>query len=317
MTVVDVHAHAVLGSTMGAAGEHGPELTDNAVFRVGDYTLCGVRYAGSAFMDVDVRLAAMDDAGIGLQVLSPNPLTFFHHVDADTAVRFCRRHNDDLAALVDKHPDRLRGFAALPMQDVGAAAAELRRAVTELRLLGGYVGTDFGTDLDDPALDPFYETCVELDVPLFVHPAPSGIDGPLRDRRLRRFDLDLLLEFAYEETLAVAALVYGGVLRRHPDLDVCISHGGGALPFLHGRFEAAARKRPWSPEWLREPGAFDAALRRLWFDCHVHTPGALALLTETVGADRLVFGTNFAGWDSGAATAVPDLSANARRLLRL
>lgn len=317
MTTIDVHAHAVLASTMGAAGEHGPELTDDAVFRVGDYTLCGVRYAGSAFMDIDVRLAAMDEAGIDVQVLSPNPLTYFHHVDAETADRFCRRHNDDLAALVGQHPDRLRGFAALPMQDVDGAVAELHRAVTDLGLVGGYVGTAFGLDLDDPALDPFYETCVELDVPLFVHPAPSGIDGPLRDRRLRRFDLDLLLEFAYEETLAVAALVYGGVLRRHPGLDVCISHGGGALPFLYGRFEAAARKRPWSPDWLREPGAFDACLRRLWFDCHVHTPGALALLTETVGADRLVFGTNFAGWDSGAALVAPDLSANARRLLRL
>lgn len=75
------------------------------------------------------------------------------------------------------------------------------------------------------------------------------------------------------------------------------------------------------PEWLRASGAFEDQLRRLWFDCHVHSPGALTLLTEMVGSDRLVFGTNFAGWDSGARfdTGPLDdaLSRNACALLRL
>jgi len=322
---IDVHAHVVLETTLGAAGELGPELgTDGdgqPFFRVASYCLQGVRYRGSAFMDVDVRLAGMDEAGIGLQVLSPNPLTYLHHVDADTALAFCRRHNDALAELVGKHPDRLAGFAQLPMQDLGAAVEELERAVGELALAGGYVGTDFGLDLDAPELDPFYARVAALDVPLFLHPAPAGIDGPPGDPRLRRFDLDLVAGFAADETLAVATLLFGGVLERHPDLDLCISHGGGATPYLVGRMAAAARKRAWAPEALRPDGAFEAALARLWFDAHVHDPRALALLREVVGDERLVMGTNFAGWDQGEPLAEGPFSErlkrNARRLLRI
>ncbi|MGI9590403.1 MAG: amidohydrolase family protein [Myxococcota bacterium] len=321
---IDVHAHVVLETTLGAAGDLGPELGQDArgepFFRVGGYCLKGVRYRDSAFMDVGLRLAGMDRAGIGLQVLSPNPLTYLHHVDAATARAFCRRHNDALAALVRGHPERLAGFAQLPMQDPSAALEELERAVGELGLAGGYVGTEFGLALDAPALDAFYAGVAALDVPLFLHPAPAGIDGPPGDPRLARFDLDLVAGFAADETLAVATLLFGGVLERHPGLDLCISHGGGATPYLVGRMAAAARKRSWVPEALRPEGAFEAALARLWFDAHVHDPRALALLRQVVGDERLVLGTNFAGWDQGEPVADGDLAQrltrNARRLLR-
>lgn len=322
---IDVHAHVVLEGVMGAAGPHGPELgaDDCGVpwFRVGGYRLEGVRYRGSPFMDVELRLDAMDRAGIDFQVLSPNPLTYFHHIDAAEALAFCRRHNDAMAELVGAHRQRLAGFAALPMQSPEAAARELARATGELGLLGAYVGTEFGLALDAPELDTFYAAVVECDVPLFLHPAPPGIDGPPGDPRLRRFDLDLTLGFAAEESLAVATLVFGGVLDRHPRLDVCLSHGGGGAPFMQGRMACAARKRPWSPERLRAPGAFEAEMARIWFDVHVHDPRALRLLADVVGTERLVFGTNFAGWDQGEASelgALEDtLAANARRLLRL
>ena len=98
---IDIHAHAVLAGSMGAAGEHGPEIgyTEGGApwFRVGDYRLDGVRYEGSPFMDTDVRLGNMDAAGIDFQVLSPNPLTYFHHVSPRDAVRFCQQHNNALA----------------------------------------------------------------------------------------------------------------------------------------------------------------------------------------------------------------------------
>jgi aminocarboxymuconate-semialdehyde decarboxylase len=198
--------------------------------------------------------------------------------------------------------------------------AELRRAVGELGLVAPYVGTALGgRQLDDEAYDELYATVTELDVPLFVHPAsPSMLPGG--DRRLARWDLDLLVGFAFEETLAAATLVFGGVLDRHPELDVCLSHGGGALPFLIGRFERATATRPWSQGALREQG-FAAAMSRLWFDSHVHGEQQRALLLSVVGQDRLVFGTNFAGWDQGAASELDPSaerhSANARRLLRL
>ncbi len=323
--MIDVHAHAVLDMVLGAAGPHGPELWEEdgeQRFRVGGYTLCGVRYRGSLYMDVDVRLRAMDAAGIDFQVLSPNPLTYFHHIGADDAVAFCRRHNDAMAELVARHPDRLAGLASLPMQDPEAAATELERAVGQNGLLGPYVGTSFGRDLDDAVLDDLYALCSQLDAPWFYHPAPSGLDGPLLDTRLRRFDLDLILEFAYEETIAVATLIYGGVLRRHPRLDIVVSHGGGAAAAMYPKLRHAASRRPWSPGWLSEPGAFEAFFQRLWFDVHVGDEPSLELLRTRADPNHLVFGTNFGGWDSGVAHRLePDLEAeldrNARRLLRL
>jgi aminocarboxymuconate-semialdehyde decarboxylase len=320
--MIDVHAHVVLEGTLGCAGHYGPELgvgpEGRPRFRAGNYVLDGVNYRNSPFMDVDLRLALNDRLGIDLQVLSPNPITYFHHIEADVAAGYCRWHNDEMAKIVAAHPDRFRGFAQLPMQDVDASVSELRRAVGDLGLTGAYIGTDFGRTFDDRELDALWEALVELDVPLFIHPAPAGIDGPLRDERIRGYDLDLSLGFLYEETMAIAYLVYGRVLERHPGLDICLSHGGGASALMRGRLEHQGRTRPWARE---SPVDFTAGLRRLWFDQHVHDDAALALVTEVVGESRLVVGTNLAGWDAPWAAEeipyVPAYDVNARRLLRL
>ena len=328
--MIDLHAHVVLESALGAAGPHGPELDEGdpatgrlPCFRVGDYRLIGVDYRGSPFMDPGARLAAMDAAGIDLQVLSPNPLTYFSHVEPDWAMAFCRRHNDDVASLVSSAPTRLAAFAQLPVQDPPRAAEELRRAVRELGLVGPYLPTDLGRPLDDPALDVLWSACVELDVPVFLHPAPDGVDRPRRDERLARFDADLWLGFAYEETLAVATLVLGGVLDRHPALDVCVSHGGGATSWLLERLEHAARTRPWGPDHLADPGEATEQVRRIWWDAHVGGPQALAALVTAMGTERIVAGTNLAGWDQcldpshGDGELASIFDTNARRLLRL
>ncbi len=315
--VIDVHAHAVLAGVPHTELGTGPD--GRPYYRVGDYVLHGVRYAGSPFMDLDRRLAAMDASGNDVQLLSPNPLTYFGSLPAADAVAFARAHNDGLAALAGRHPGRLLAAAQLPVQDVAASVAEARRAVHDLGMRAAYLDTDpAGRTLDDPELDPLYETLVDLDVPLFVHPSPLGAAGPPDDARLRRFDLDLVLGLAYDETLAVAALVFGGVLERHPGLDVCVSHGGGAAAFLSGRLARAAAVRPWASSAVRDRG-FEHFHRRLWFDTHVHDALSLELLVARTGPDRLVLGTNFAGWDSGAADHPADLplAANACRLLRL
>lgn len=323
-SVIDIHAHVVLPAAIGAAGAAGPEIGYNdgkPWFRVGDYVLHGVRYEGGPFMDIDRRLEEMDRHGIDRQMLSPNPLTYFTDLDSAAAARYARTHNDDLAAIVTQNPGRLLGAAQLPLQDPQAAIVELTRVVTELGLSAAYVDTDPQRTLDDPELDEFYAALVELNVPLFVHPTSIGPGGPPADPRLRRFDLDLLLGFAYSETLAVAALIFGGVLDRHPDLDICVSHGGGAIQSLVGRFSRAAEVRAWASERLRSEG-FASYLRRLWFDTHMHSDGALSGLIDVAGTDRLVYGTNFSGWDADQPGQRPDvqgadLAANARRLLRL
>jgi len=306
---------------MGAAGSHGPELTheDPPTFRVGDYKLHGVRYRGSAFMDIELRLAAMDKAGIDFQTLSPNPLTYFHFIEADAAQSYCRLHNDELATLLTPYQDRLAGFAAVPMQDVGFAIEETERAVTDLGLLGPYIGSDFGMPLNDPRLDPYYETLTRLGVPLFIHPAPAGIDGPLGDQNLKQFDLDIIVGFTASETISVCTLIYGGVLERHPNLRICLSHGGGATGYAYGRMALAAQKRPWASESLRKEGAFDALLHKLWFDIHLHADDSVDLLKKHVNNEHLVFGTNFAGWDQqdyNVRQEAAPYANNARQLLK-
>ena len=326
--VIDLHAHIVIAETIGAAGEHGPFLGQNPdgspFFQVGrSYRLNGVKYVGSPFMDPDLRLQKMAERGIDFQVVSPNPLTYLHFIPPEDAIRFCRIHNDALASIVAARSGHLAGLAALPLQAPAAAAAELRRAVTELGLVGAGFGTDAPLPLDDAAFDALYAEAVRLDVPLFIHPGPAGIDGPPGDPALRRFELDIIAGFAAQETLAVATLVYGGVLDRHPGLDICFSHGGGATALLMGRMAKGARKRPWSPPALRAEGAFEERLRRLWFDTHIDHPLVLKLLAAAVGSDHLVYGTNFAGWDApdatptgGHAPVAPELAGNARRLMR-
>ncbi len=322
--VIDVHAHVVLDASMGAAGRFGPEIgaapDGTPTFRVGDYKLIGVRYRGSAFMDAAVRLRQMAEAGVDFQLLSPNPLTYFSHIDPPDAVAFCRAHNDALAAQLAAHPGRLAGLAALPTQDLGASVEELHRAVSDLGLWGAQIGTDNAEPLHAPAFDALYAACVKLDVPLFIHPAPAGLDGPPGDLNLKRFDLDLVAGFASQETIAAATLVFGEVLERHPALDVCLSHGGGTIAFLAGRLAQAARKRPWAPASLKPDGAFEAMLAKLWFDTHVNDDLSLELLERRVGTERLVYGTNFAGWDAPDrahhAPPAPNLANNARRLLR-
>ena len=322
---LDVHGHIVLEGSLGAAGPCGPEIgvhrDGTPWFRVGDYQLEGVAYRGSLFIDVDLRLAAMDVHNIAVQILSPNPLTYLHFVDAELAVNFCRRHNDALATIVAEHPDRFGGFAALPMQDVPAAVVELRRSVNDLGLLGGYIGTDVGRALDEPSLDELYLACVELDVPLFIHPTQSGVDGPLRDPRVRRWDLDLVLEYGFEELLAVCTLIFGGVTERHRDLDVCVSHGGGLTALALGKLRVLSERRSAVPVWLRALGAFDRAVARLWFDCHVTGANEFDFVVRQFGTDHLVYGTNFGGWDRGrepdTSTLTEQLNANAARLLRL
>jgi len=316
MSVFDLHAHVVLESAFGLAGDYGPFHGNDPAgveyFQVGDYTMKPLGYRDSVFMNVDKRLAHMERVGIDRQLLSPNPLTFFGGIEPGPAIDFARATNDAMAALVAEHPGTLFGSAAIPLQDPHAACQELERAVTTLGLLGGYVGTNYGFTLDDSRLDDFYTHTVALDVPLFVHGATNDGRQPASDERLHRFGLDLIVGYTYEETLAAASLVLGGVYDRHPELDVCISHGGGAIVFLAQRFDSMANFRGRESD-------FASSLKKLWFDAHLERGPALDMVTDTVGIERMVYGTNFGGWDTPTQTDEFDasLTSSAERLLRL
>ncbi|MEM9623305.1 MAG: amidohydrolase family protein [Pseudomonadota bacterium] len=320
--VIDLHAHVVLEAGFEQAGKFGPELgrDQNGVpfFRIGQYQMKPMDYRGTVFMDTNKRLEKMAAMGITRQLLSPNPLTMFHHIPADVATRFCQIHNDAMAELVSQHPEQLLGAACLPMQDVDAANRELERCTQQLGLVAAYTGTDFPCPLDDPSLDDFYRTLVQLNVPLFLHPASSGGDAGPNDPRLNRFNLTILLGYPYEEMLAIATLLFGAVYERHPELDLCISHGGGGIAYFLDRFIGMSQFGAWVPESIKSEGIHQM-LQKLWFDAHVDGDAAHSRLLEVVGHERLVYGTNFGGWDtpSAADDFARSLSPNARQLLRL
>ena len=320
--VIDLHAHIVLAEGFGQAGDYGPEvgLDDQGVpfFRFGGYAMKPMAYEGTIFMDLGLRLEAMEKHGIDMQLLSPNPLTMFHHIPAQDAIHFCQVQNDAMARIAADNKGVLMGAACLPVQDVDASMREAERAVKELGLQAVHIGTNFPHDIHDPCMDDLYRTITALDVPLFMHPASSGgVTGP-DDARLADFDMTIVLGYAYEETIAATQLVLGGVIDRHPDLDICLSHGAGAMAYLMPRFEGMAAIRDWAPDSVKEHG-FLGVMKKLWFDAHVHGGPQCQMMVDMVGEDRCVYGTNFGGWDTPPAADdfAARLTPNAEKLMRL
>jgi aminocarboxymuconate-semialdehyde decarboxylase len=330
---IDVHAHILFPEVMGRCGGAGPEMGVREgvqFFRSGDYVLENVRFVDAPFSDIGRRLALMDRLGVDHQVLSPNPLTYFYRQSASDCIAFCRAQNDAVAAAVRAHPARFSGFAQLPMQDPAAAVEELRRAVGTLGLVGSYIGSDIGGRvLSDPGFTPIWVAHETLAVPCVVHPAPRDVERPPGEQATQRqWDLDIVVGFAHDETLSVAQLLFGGVLDRHPALQIHIPHAGGSAPWLRGRFETALDKRPWAKGLLHRP--FDELWRQLSFDCLIRAGANMEFLVQAEGADRVLLGTNFGGWDQDDSIvdkvrALPVseaerdaiLAGTARRLFRL
>jgi aminocarboxymuconate-semialdehyde decarboxylase len=329
--VIDVHSHILLEGVLDACGAAGPEMgvrpDGTQYFRAADYVLENVRFVGSPFSDVQLRLERMGELRIDKQVVSPNPITYFYRQPVATAVRFDRLHNDLVAEIARAAP-QLHGCAALPLQDPEASCEELRRAVTELGLVGSYVGCDVaGVPLSDRRFDDLWSEHERLDVPVVVHPAPRSAEAPA-DAFFGPWDLEILYGFLVDEAMAVAHLLLGGVLDRHPRLRVHVPHGGGFAPYQKGRLQAGLAKRPWGPGLLARP--FDDQWSQLSFDTAVHREEALGYLVAVEGADRVLLGSNFAGWDQevravemveqlglgGEATAAI-LSGNATRVFGL
>jgi hypothetical protein len=188
------------------------------------------------------RLAAMDAAGIDLQVIS-HTTPGVQHLDAETAVPLAREANDALARAIAEHPDRFAGFATLPTSVPEAAADELERGVTELGFKGAMInGHTNGRFLDDRAFDVLLARAARLGVPLYLHPAEPV--PAVRDAYYQGFDpaVSWFLSAAafgwHAETgVHVLRMVLGGVFDRHPELSLVIGHMGEMLPFMLQRVD--------------------------------------------------------------------------------
>lgn len=284
MTAVDVHTHflpqffldeAASGDAFGVREDDGYLVHPE-----------GFRYpASEEFLSVDAKLRQMDELEIDISVLSGAPTLFFYDQPADEATAFTRRCNDALAEHVAGQ-DRLLAVAGLALQDPEAAAAELDRAVGQLGMIGAHIGTNCGpTPLDAPELDPVLATAERLGVPLILHPYYVGPKPGLAD-----FYLVNTMGNPLDTSIAAVRMIHSGALDRHPDLRICLVHGGGFVPFQLGRFDHAfdVRREPREHIVLR-PSSY---LSRFWIDSITHADAALEFLSDLIGDDRLVLGTD-------------------------
>jgi 2,3-dihydroxybenzoate decarboxylase len=187
----------------------------------------------------EMRLAAMDRAGIERCVLSLAGPGVQAERDPKTAVRRARESNDFLARAIAKRPNRYSGFAHLPMQDPAAAADELERAMRELRFCGAMInGHTNGQYLDHPSLDPFWERAQALDALVYLHPADPVTPAPVLDghKGLRR----ATWEWTFETGSHALRIIFGGVFDRFPRARLALGHLGETLPFLLWRFDSRA-----------------------------------------------------------------------------
>jgi 2,3-dihydroxybenzoate decarboxylase len=187
----------------------------------------------------EMRLKAMDEAGVERCVLSLAGPGVQAEGDTDTAIRRARAANDFLAGETAKHPHRYSGFAHLPMQDAKAAADELERSMRELKFCGAMInGHTNGQYLDHPSLSPFWERAASLGALVYLHPADPIRPAPVLDghKGLRR----ATWEWTFETGSHALRLVFGGIFDRYPRARLALGHLGETLPFLLWRFDSRA-----------------------------------------------------------------------------
>ncbi len=186
------------------------------------------------------RIADMDANGIDMQILSySGPSTEL--LLSPQAVELARKANDQLAAAIAAYPGRFLGFATLPMSDLQAAAEELKRCVNELGFVGALInGTAYGCFMDEPEFEVFFATVAELDVPLYLHPAP--VKREVRDTYYDNADPAFAARFAgagigwhFEVGVHVMRLIFAGVFDRYPNLQIITGHWGELIPYFTDR----------------------------------------------------------------------------------
>ncbi|WP_330309939.1 MULTISPECIES: amidohydrolase family protein [unclassified Streptomyces] len=288
---IDVHAHLLLPEVEEAvAGRPGlAEARALDAHRNGPAALAvsgpmvGARVP--KLTDVAVRLAAMDDQGVDIQLISPSPSHYHYWADPQLAERVCRLANEGTAAHCAKAPDRLHGLGLVPLQHPDLAVELLDHALDQ-GLRGVEISSHApGLELSDPAYEPLWSRAEETGALLLLHPF-----GCTLDERLDQWYLSNTVGQPTENAVALSHLIFSGVLDRHPGLKLIAAHGGGYLPTHIGRSDHAWRARPDARGCAREPSSY---LRQLYFDSLVHDPYVLRELVRAAGADHVMLGSDF------------------------
>jgi predicted TIM-barrel fold metal-dependent hydrolase len=251
--------------------------------------------------DVDAeRIAQMDKTGVDVQVLSfntPGPQAFA----ANEAIPMARDANERLYAVVQKHPSRFAGFAALPTADPIVAAQELERTVKSFGFKGAMIhGHQQGEFLDAKKYWPIWERAEALDVPIYLHPAlaphPAAFDGYFAGyEELARSGWG----FAVDTSIHFLRIMFSGVFDAYPKLKIILGHLGEGLPFamhrLNDHTSPACKRRGLKKtplEYIRDN--LFVTTSGNWYE-----PAFLCTLLA-IGADKIMFAID---WPYEANTA--------------
>jgi 2,3-dihydroxybenzoate decarboxylase len=290
----------------------------------------------SIFADIEKRLAdfdqlrleTMDKAGIDVAVLSVTTPGVQSEPDAKLAVGLARSANDLLAREVQKRPRRYAGFAHVAMQDVGAAADELQRAIKDLGFKGALInGQTGGHYLDEDRYLPFWERVQELDVPVYLHPG-GLVDHPAMFANRPELN-GPTWAWTVETATHALRLVFGGTFKRFPKVKVILGHMGETLPFLLWRFDSRAQLQV-GKEIAPGSRPSDIIKRNIVITtAGVCAPGPLVEAIGALGEDSVMFSVDYPYEDTQVAADFIDSApisealrakvchGNAERLLRL
>jgi len=287
-----------------------------------------LRAIEAGFADFSARrIAAMDEAGIDISVLSLISPGVQAERDHGRAVSEAHRVNDFLSVEITKHPTRYAGFAHLPMQEPDAAATELERCVQQLGFKGALInGHTNGVYLDDARYLPFWERVQALAVPIYLHPVHMPVRPPVLA------DYPGLAASMWGWTAETGGhalrLVLSGLFDRFPKLSIILGHMGETLPYVLWRIDS--RYKIYRPKVALErlPSEY---IRRNFLATTAGACQSEALVCAIValGADRIMFSVDYPLEDSAEAARFIEAApiseqdremicwGNAARLLRL
>ncbi|MCH9039718.1 MAG: amidohydrolase [Chloroflexi bacterium] len=293
MASIDIHAHIL--------PRHIAELANGGDWH--GYTLRTGDSAGSVLTrqgkDAQVipklmftpeqRLAEMDSLGVDVHVLSTWTRLYNYDLPTSDCLAIARDCNDSLGELVKQWPTRFMGIGTLPMQDVNAAIAELERCMTQLGLKGAQINDHVnGSPMGEDEFLPFWKAVEEMGAVILFHQSEGDT---VVQYRSNNYHLNNTIGNLADRTVTYASLVYGGVMDKHPDLKICLSHGGGYTAFGAGRLDRGWQVRSEARITLNQPPS--RYLSDFYYDCLTHSEDALRFLIDTVGVGQVVMGSDW------------------------
>ena len=236
---------------------------------------------------VEQRLADMGRMGIDVQAISTSPMQYYYGLDTDLGRQTSRIINQRLAEIVASHPDRFVGLGTVPLQVPELAVAELEYCMKSLGFRGLEIGTNVGgLELSDSRFEAFFARAEELNAIIFLH--PSGFTEP---RRLTQHFLTNVIGNPLDTTVALAHIVFGGVLERHPGLKFVAAHGGGYMGHYPARMDHAYKVRPECHDHITRPPSY--YMKKIYYDTMVFSHEQLEHLVNLWGANHVVIGTDY------------------------